>query len=104
MTIVNAIFDFIKKHDIRLDEEITGSDKLDFETSAKWLHAAYLAVLDEIPDENLHKTFPLFVASYTPNENTMLLVDNENFVYYFEWDGDRTWPITYVLLERLEVN
>lgn len=94
-----AVIKYIANHPIDgLPYPIIGPNELNFEMSAKWIHAAYLSMFNKNRDDDRYKEFPIFVCCYTPNELTMFLVDDENNLYYFEW-GER--EAVFVRKERL---
>lgn len=102
MNITNAILKYIQKYYITTDGPIKGPDKLDFEMSAKWLRAAYLSLMEDRGSYSDPDSVPAFVYCFSPSEMTMLLVDDDDYMYHFEWGGDRTWPIKFIRREKLE--
>ena len=101
MTTTLAVFDYIKKYYIVTDGPIKGPDELDFEMSSRWVREAYLSLLDgQLDLLSLPNSLPTFIASYTPSELVMLLVDDDNTVYHFEWN-ERV--VVFVRKESLEV-
>ncbi len=97
MTLTNAVFDYVKKHDINLDSDYPLLlDRLDFEMSAKWIWNAYFALNNEEGFNMLN--LPMFTHSYTPNELTMLLVCGDE-VYHFEWNEQQA---VFIRAEQLE--